>query len=70
MEKRLIEVKAVVEAMETVVVRMACGLLFVHLSITVKVGPSLLVGQNLKKTGHGGCTFLNLLILDIQKKKI
>lgn len=45
---------------------MAGGLLFVHLSVPVKVGPSLLVGQNLKKmTGNGDCTFLNLLLLGV-----
>lgn len=44
MKKRLIEVKAVVEAAETVMVRMATGLVFVHLPVAVKVGPSLLVG--------------------------
>lgn len=64
MEKRLIKVKAVMEAIETVVVWMAGSLLFVHLSVPVKVGPSLLVGQNLKKmTGNGGCTSLNLMLL-------
>lgn len=45
---------------------MAGSLLFVHLSIAVKVGPSFLIGQNLKKmTGNGGCTFLNLLLLGV-----
>lgn len=47
MEKRLIEVEAVVEAAETVMLRLAEGLVFIHLAVAVKVGPSLLVRQNL-----------------------
>lgn len=63
MKKGLIEVKAVVEAAETVMVRMSAGLVFVHLPVAVKVGPSLLVGQNLKGvTGNGGCAHFSVLL--------
>lgn len=47
LEKRLIKVKAVLEAAETVMLWLAEGLVFIHLAIVVKVGPSLLIRQNL-----------------------
>lgn len=47
MEKRLIKVEAVVEAAETVMLGMAGVLVFIHLPVTVEVGPSLHIRQNL-----------------------
>lgn len=47
MEERLIKVEAVVEAAETLMLRLAEGLVFIHLPIAVEVGPSLLIRQNL-----------------------
>ena len=47
MEERLIKVEAVAEASETVMLRLAEGLVFIHLPVAVKVGPSLLIRQNL-----------------------
>ncbi len=47
MEKRLVKVEAAVEAAETLMLRLAEGLVFVHLPIAVEVGPSLLVRQDL-----------------------
>lgn len=47
MEERLIKVEAVVEAAETLMLRLAEGLVFIHLPIAVEVGPPLLIGQDL-----------------------
>lgn len=52
MEKRLIEVEAVVEAAEAVMLRLAEGLVFIHLPVAIKVGPSLLIRQNLWEVGQ------------------
>lgn len=48
MEKRLIKVEAVLEAAETWMLRLSKGLVFIHLPVAVKVGPSLLIGQDLR----------------------
>ncbi len=50
MEERLIKVEAVVEVAETVMLRLAERLVFIHLPIAVEVGPSFLIGQNLGET--------------------
>lgn len=47
MEKGLIEEEAVVEATETVMLCLPSLLVFVHLPVTVKVGPSLFIRKNL-----------------------
>lgn len=47
MEKGLIKVEVVVETTETVMLGLAKRLVFIHLSIAVKVGPALFIGQNL-----------------------
>lgn len=47
MEERLIKVEVIVEVAETVMLWLAKGLAFIHLPIAVKVGPSLLIWQNL-----------------------
>lgn len=48
MKKRLIKVEAVAEAAETVMLWMAKGLVFLHLPVPVKVGPSLLIRKDLR----------------------
>lgn len=47
MEKGLVKDEAAVEATEAVMVRLPSVLVFIHLPITVKVGPSLFIRQNL-----------------------
>lgn len=49
MEKRFIKVEAVVEAAEAVMLRLAGGLVFIHLPVAVEVVPSLLIRQNLRE---------------------
>ena len=54
MEKRLIEVEAVVEAAETGMLGLAKRLVLIHLTIAVKVGPSLFIRQNLREKQKWG----------------
>ena len=51
MEKGLIEVEAILESTKTVILRVASWLVFIHLPVAVKVGPSLLIRQNLREVG-------------------
>lgn len=47
MEEGLIKVETPVETVETLMLRLAEGLVFIHLPVPVKVSPPLFIGQNL-----------------------
>lgn len=54
MEKGLVKVEIVVEATETMMLGLSKRLVFIHLSVAVKVGPTFFVGQNLQDTEETG----------------
>lgn len=49
MEERLVKVETVMEAAVALVLGVTEGLVLIHLSVTVKVGPSLFIRQNLQR---------------------